>query len=405
MARSPGRIATPRLARGSTLSVAQLPGTARDHFSTEGSPRSLFVVILLLSGFMSASAQVPAAVKDTVEFKSLSLSGYPYVFYSPETEFALGGALVGTYRETEGSELKPSNVTLSGYYSVKDQYDLYLVPELFFEGGKYYLTGFLDYARMVDKFWGIGNSTPDIPDAGHIRAYFALNVDFEFEIGEGLRLGANYDLNKTDVTDKQTNPFLLSDTVAGSNGGFSSGVGLAFSYDGRDNLFWPLSGGYYKLSTLQCMKWLGSDFSFNRIIVDLRQFVGLGAASVLGLQVYGSRVAGSTPFYQMPLLGGGYIMRGYYLGRYRDAYYLAGQAEYRLMFAKRWGAVAFIGAGEVGSKPSSFQLTHFKPTYGFGLRFALDPKEKLNVRVDICYGRDTEGNKLQGVYFNVKEAF
>ncbi|HCV43725.1 MAG TPA: hypothetical protein DGH68_09605, partial [Bacteroidetes bacterium] len=191
--------------------VAQLSGIGKEELSTGGTQRSLLVAFLLLLWFMDANAQVPAAaaVIDTVEFKKLSLSGYPYVFYSPETEFALGGALVGTYRETEAPELKPSNVTLSGYYSVKHQYDLYLVPEIFFAGGKYYLTGFLDFARMVDKFWGIGNSTPDIPDAGHIRTYFALNVDFEFEIGEGLRLGANYDLNKTDVTDKQNTPYPL----------------------------------------------------------------------------------------------------------------------------------------------------------------------------------------------------
>ena len=370
-----------------------------------GSPRSSVVAVFFCLWSMVGFAQVPAAREDTIEFKAVSLAGYPFVFYSPETRFAFGGALVGTYRGNADTESRLSNAMLSAYYSVKSQYQIHLGPEFFFEGGKYYLTGFIEYARIVDKFWGIGNATPDIPDPDFIRATFAFNVDFEFLLGAGLNLGVNYDLNRTTVTDKQANPFLLHDAVAGSNGGLSSGVGLVFSYDGRDNVFWPLKGGFYKLSTLSCEQWLGSDFTFSRIIADIRQYAGLGSAGVLAFNLYGSRAAATTPFYQMPLLGGGYMMRGYYEGRFRDAYYFSGQAEYRIMFTKRWGAVAFLGAGEVGPALSSLQLTTLKPTYGFGVRFALDPRERLNVRMDISFGSDTDGTLLHGLYFNAKEAF
>ena len=364
------------------------------------------LLALILLGMNIAGAQVPIPKADSVSsIRGLSLAGYPYIFYSPETEFALGGALVATYRTTDSLKAKPSNFTLSGYYSVKSQYDIYFVPEAFFEEGKYYLTGFIDYGRYVDKFWGIGNDVPDIPEAPYVRTFLAVNVDFQVRIVEELKIGLNYDFNTTTMTDKQANPFLLADAVTGSNGGLSSGLGISLSYDKRDNVFWPSAGLFYKLNTVQCIKWLGSDFEFNRIIIDLRQYIGLGEGSVLGVNVYGNRVAGPTPFYQMPLLGGGYIMRGYYLGRYRDNYYVAAQAEYRWMFARRWGVIAFIGAGDVAAEMSGFQIKYFKPNAGFGLRFALDPEEKLNVRVDFSYGRDAQGNPIKGIYFNVKEAF
>jgi hypothetical protein len=47
-----------------------------------------------------------------------------------------------------------------------------------------------------------------------------------------------------------------------------------------------------------------------------------------------------------------------------------------------------------------FKMTAAKPSFGFGLRFALDPEQVLNVRADFAYGKDTKG-----VYFNAKEAF
>jgi hypothetical protein len=56
--------------------------------------------------------------------------------------------------------------------------------------------------------------------------------------------------------------------------------------------------------------------------------------------------------------------------------------------------------GDVSGSFSSFKLTEVKPTFGFGLRFALDPAEILNVRADFAHGRDSKG-----MYFNAKEAF
>ena len=47
-------------------------------------------------------------------------------------------------------------------------------------------------------------------------------------------------------------------------------------------------------------------------------------------------------------MGGESLMRGYYLGRYRDRHLLATQVEYRILpftFSKRWGASIFLAMG------------------------------------------------------------
>ena len=94
------------------------------------------------------------------------------------------------------------------------------------------------------------------------------------------------------------------------------------------------------------------------------------------------------------------MMRGYYEGRYRDNNYLALQVEYRQYFWKRFGFVVFTSVGDVAERVTSFSLRNLKETYGFGLRFLFDEKQKINLRMDIGFGVGTSG-----VYFGMEEAF
>jgi len=330
----------------------------------------------------------------------LSLTGYPYIFYSPETQFALGGALIFSMRTDIDPKAKSSNAMLSGYYSEKGSYDLFLNPEVFLSGEKYYVTASIDYYKFVDKFWGIGPNTPDLDSAGYIRKALWTNLECDVSIVGDLKLGLNYDLNYTSSIDRQSNPYLQSGELAGSDGGVSSGAGLVLFMDTRNNAFSPSAGGFYKLSFLNAAPWLGSKFTFTRWILDARQYLRLTGAIVLALQAYGSAVAGTPPFYMLPALGGDNIMRGYYEGRYRDKNYWAAQGEFRVRLTRRWGFVAFAGAGDVSGDFSGFRLKNVKPSYGLGIRFMLDTDELLNVRADFARGRDTKG-----LYFNAKEAF
>ncbi len=293
--------------------------------------------------------------RDSVSLGKLSLTGYPYIFYSPETEFAIGGALIFSMRTDVDPNTKASNAMLSGYYSEKGSYDLFLNPEVFLVGEKYYITASIDYYRFVDKFWGIGDNTPDIDSAGYVRNALWTNIEADVSIYGALKLGVNYDLNYTSAIDKQSNPYLLAGDLTGTEGGVSSGVGLVLFVDTRNNAFSPSEGGSYKLSMLNAAPYFGSKFTFTRWILDARHYTALSKSIVLALQVYGSIVAGTPPFYMFPALGGDNIMRGYYEGRYRDKIYWAAQAEFRVRLTNRWGFVAFAGAGDVSGRLSRLQ--------------------------------------------------
>lgn len=368
------------------------------------SPFISFVLILaaiILAIRQPAFGQIEMSPeRDTAKVGKLSITGYPYFFYSPETEFALGGAMIFTVPLSPDTNVKASNAILSGYYSVKGSYDIFFNPEFYLGNDRYYISISADYFRFVDKFWGIGNNTPELDSAGYIRKLIWLNTEFDVNVAGPLKIGLNYDLNSTTIEDKQSNPFLLSNSVTGSDGGVSSGIGGVFFADTRNSAFFPDRGGYYKLSFLTAVDWLGSSFSYRRWILDLRHYTSITPAMILAAQIYGTAITGDPPFYIMPGLGGDNVMRGYYEGRYRDKFYLAIQGELRFQLSRRWGLISWAGMGDVAGEFSGFRLKDAKPTFGFGIRFAIDPEQKVNVRADFGYGRDT-----RGVYFNAKEAF
>lgn len=337
--------------------------------------------------------------------RSTHINGYPYAFYTPETQLAFGVGGIATFYTAKEAQLKPSKATLSGYYTTNDQYKISLGAAIFFARNRYLATGDLSYGLFVDKFWGIGNETPDAENAPYttkIGAIF-LNLQAPPIIGSSLsrKIGVIVDFNNTDIANKKSNPFLLADAVTGSNGGLSSGLGAVMSFDTRDQVFFPNRGGLYEFRAIFYMKAIGSDFDFNRYTVDLRHYLRLGHPDrVLAMQLYADFAAGNTPFFELPALGGAEIMRGYFTGRYRDENYLAGQIELRSYIWGRLGGVAFAGLGDVGRHDKPMSLDTVKYSLGFGLRFKFNQEEKVNLRADFGWGEGTSG-----VYFGLEEAF
>lgn len=173
--------------------------------------------------------------------------------------------------------------------------------------------------------------------------------------------------------------------------------GKGYSRPGSD----PSKGGYLEVSSLFNSTLTGSGFTFSQFGIDARRYILLHPKGhILALQRVGKFTAGNVPLLQLNNLGGAILMRGYYEGRYRDKQYLAGQAEYRLPLWWRFGAAAFAGAGDVAPDLSSFRFSSLKPSYGLGLRFMVNKDEKVNIRLDYAWGKDTSG-----YYLEITEAF
>lgn len=364
------------------------------------------VVILLVLVAATVSAQpVPgpfADQRDSLVVHNTSIKGYPYAYYTPETELAFGVGGIATFYTGEESDLRPSKVLLSGYYTTNKQYKFTLNPEVYFSDNRYFAGMDFSFGHYVDKFYGIGNDSPDLDLESYVADRFSLELVIEtpplFFVSD--RSGFVYDFQHTDIVDYEENPYLQDTEVTGSEGGMVSGVGGKWIWDRRNHSFYPTHGDLHELKMVVYTPSLGSDFTYWTLTHNDRRYITVGKNKVLAIQGYVDMAIGDAPFDRLPALGGQNMMRGYFEGRYRDAAYLMGQVEYRQFLGGRWGYVVFAAVGDVADDLTKFRAGEFKFAAGGGIRFLFNKEENVNIRVDFGVGRNTSG-----VYFGMEEAF
>jgi outer membrane protein assembly factor BamA len=363
----------------------------------------LITIVFCLSFSFSEAlrAQEDSDQPDTVGVGGTDWFAYPFVFYSPETDWAFGAGGILYFSLSDRVNSKPSSITTSGFYSINNQFDVTILPEIYFNHDRHLLSTKFNYGEINDYFFGVGSTSPDIENNQYLQRNFILNVKYQIDaFYKNLKVGPVYEWRNMDVINSEGNPFLDSNLVRGSDGGTTSGIGVIASYDSRDNIFYPSEGGFHQFSATYYSKAFGSDFDYSKYILDLRRFVSLSPNHILALQGYAMVEFAYPPFYDLALLGGDRVMRGYLYGRFRDRLYYAIQAEYRLPVIWRFGFVVFGGLGDVASELAKATIATIKPTYGFGVRFRIDELQKLDLRVDVGYGKDTNG-----IYFSVNQAF
>ena len=76
-----------------------------------------------------------------------------------------------------------------------------------------------------------------------------------------------------------------------------SGVGPLLVYDSRDNQLYLQDGNYAELSFQQYGRYLGSDFNYNRLVVDLRKLFSIKENQVIATNFYSEFTSGGVPFF------------------------------------------------------------------------------------------------------------
>lgn len=158
-------------------------------------------------------------------------------------------------------------------------------------------------------------------------------------------------------------------------------------------------GGWYRLDLSRFADRDGG-FSFNRVDVDLRQYVGfLAERRVLAGRMWMSTsepAAGAqVPFYLMPTLGGNDTLRGFRNYRFRAPHALLLQGEYRWEIWSGLDGALFYDAGKVANRRADLGFTNLERDYGFGFRFNTD--EAIMFRVDAGFG-SRDGKHLYIVF-------
>ena len=217
---------------------------------------------------------------------------------------------------------------------------------------------------------------------------------------KNLYLGASYEFQHIHDFSYTAGGVFDSQHIAGKNGGKVSGFGLLLTWDKRNNAYSPSKGFFAELNFTSFDREIGSDYGFTTLTFDIRKFIPWRTNSVLALQGIYKSSEGNIPIRNLSALGGPEIMRGYYKGRFADKSYSAIQAEWRQYLFWRMGVVGFVGAGEVSPELDQYSLSGIHFAYGFGLRLMIKEREKLNLRIDYGWSKESHG-----LYVMIKEAF
>lgn len=316
--------------------------------------------------------------------RDIRIAWLPIIFYSSETRLVGGG--VASFFLKKEPERRTSSIAIMGFYTMNRQFSFGLSPEFYWKDGKYKFSSGIGYMLWPTTFYGIGNNT----NKGDIEYYtirlFNVNLSLQRKIYSSLYVGAKYHYFHSELTETEEGGVLAGGTVAGSEGGGGSGMGIVAAWDSRDDNIYPESGSYHQFRAIFYGPALGGDYRFNSYFIDMRYFQPLFSSHVLAFRGVVGIITGDPPFQMLNSLG--VYLRGYNRTRFVDKHLGAFQAEYRLPLFWRLGLVGFAGFGQVAHSHENIAFNTLKPSAGIGIRFAMIPDKKINLRFDFARGKD-----------------
>ena len=225
-----------------------------------------------------------------------------------------------------------------------------------------------------------------------------LNVQFLARVAERVFIGPQVLVSGLDTSFRKTEEpdTIPEDELEATN----IALGVIAQRDTRDSPFYPRAGSLADLQFRLFHPDLGSTAEYQVLPLSYNHYLSLGQRDVLALRASLRTTFGDVPFYGQSYFGSSADLRGYVIGTVYDDSLGAVQAEYRRELFWRLGAVAFAGVGAVASDVSDLFEADALPSGGFGLRFLLEKKNHINLRVDFAWGDGQEA-----IYFGVGEAF
>lgn len=327
----------------------------------------------------------------------------PLLYYTPDTRFAAG--LMGVYyfhtgKGDEKDHTRLSYAKLLGDYTQNRQLDFWSSWNVFTNREKYLFKGEVRYRNFPDKFYGIGNNTPESALELYQYDLFKIKLLAMKRVAKKLFIGFDYQFETEYNFKLEPEGQLAQENIVGYRGGIGTALGVVATYDTRDNVVNAYSGSLVEVSSYWNSPYFGGNFNFVNVNVEFNKYWEFRKNHVLAFNTLLNANYGAVPFLDMAKVGGDGMLRGYASNRYRDHYFVGTQVEYRFPVWWRFGMVVFTGVGDVFRQPTDLKINKLKYSVGVGIRFCVNTKERLNVRFDYGFGR-----KNNAFYLMLTEAF
>lgn len=360
---------------------------------------AVWVTFLFSSSVADAQTDVsyPLFKKDsvTMPYKNKLLI-FPLVARSTETSWVFGVANAFIFKTNKkDTALRVSTIPSGFLYTLNDQILIALGANIFLPKELYIIRFENSFSKFPDLFWGIGNKTDGKDPESYTFTQFYINPQLYRKVKGNLFLGGGVDFQRVFNLEYKANGYFDQDKVLGASdrGEYNVfGYSLFINYDSRNHAYQPNRGALFRVKFSDFNKGFVSDYDFRVFEIDFRKFIRVSRKSILAIQSLSTFNFGNVPYRNLSILGGNNMMRGYYAGRYRDKKSVTAQVEYRFPIKGRFAGVAFASVGEVANDFDDFSFQLIKPAVGTGLRFAVLPQEKLNLRVDVAAGNGGEIN-------------
>ncbi len=329
----------------------------------------------------------------------------PLFYYTPDTRFAFGLAAAYYFKirnEKTNTSTRLSYIAGLVDYTQNRQLDVWNYWYVFLRDENWILKGELRYRNFPDRFYGIGNNTPETHMERYEYNLISVKKLVMRKLAPNIYLGGDYNFSYLFNFQVDSTAKLADGNITGSRGGRNSGLGIVFLMDTRDNVANATKGQFLEISSYFYGKALGGQFHYTNFMLTYNRYQRLPWGTNHFLCFNGSLNLnfGNPPFVFLAQAGNEDILRGYARNRFRDMRFAGAQFEYRLPLFWRFGAVGFVGLGEVFDTASDLRWNRLKYSFGGGLRFAINRKERVNIRLDYGFGRENTG-----FYLGIMEAF
>ncbi|BDD02776.1 BamA/TamA family outer membrane protein [Aureibacter tunicatorum] len=276
------------------------------------------------------------------------------------------------------STTNPSTIQGLGFLNFKGSYITGIKSTIYTNRNAFWIDGYAGYLNM--KMKNLKSSGVENPQNLYFSG-FSSNITVLRKIFNnfygGLLFNSNY-LNESSEQNKDEDYH------------WYNSIGLKVSYDSRNDIFFPSSGFFINMNYQNLINSHMSPYGFDKFNFNLSNYISLNGTDnmILAYKLHTQLGWGSLPLHEKASPGGSSVLKGYITGNYIDNSIMTLQAEYRWMFAQRWGVVGFVGYGWLFDQVHNFHQGMELPSYGFGVRHKLFKQFKINLSFDVSFGRD-----------------
>jgi hypothetical protein len=365
-------------------------------------PHFIFFIYLLviLVGNANAQQQLKSRLGNLAK-KDISLIVLPSADYSPETGLRLG-VFADYYYKLGGKQdsfTKQSITWLEAQYSFKNQLFTQFYTSTFTKNNKYYIGAKLGYINNLERFWGFSypnTSTRNYGNLEYMKTF--LQTKITKRVARNLYAGCNANYTQyTDAHEVKTNQ--IDEDLLNINAK-NIGAGVSVTYDSRNFQASTSSGDYIDVSTSNNYDLLNNKSGFGNLTIDARHFY-TKQKYVFANQLYVMHTYNDAPLFDKAKVGGTNILRGYFLGRYRDNNMWCIQSEYRYQVHPMFKIAYFASIGGTSAALPMLFANKLLASNGVGLRLQLNKKKNIYMRFDGAIALDGSA----GFYVKMGEAF